>query len=359
MFPQLNTAILSAIALVVLFAPGFPETHSGSTKHPDLAVNLDQYVAKVSSDNGFSGSVLVARRKEILLHKGYGWADRLHKFPVTADTKFYIASITKQFAAAAILKLQEQGRLSVTDSISRYFKDVPPDKAGITIHQLLTHTSGLKQNYAADGITDRTEAVRAVLSQHLKNQPGQQFGYGNDGYSLIAAIIEIASGETYETFLRRHFLKKAGMSHTGFWGESPAKGEARIADTRTDINTTANWGFRGGVGMFSTTGDLYKWCRALLSDKVLTRQSRDLLLGPYVSTSRGHYTYGWFRSKTDNGLEVYWNAVIEGFVNNGIIKMYADGTIIIVISNAGNISGTPARDFVSSGLEHIVFSARA
>jgi len=335
---------------------------TGSRAEERLEAKLDSYLTKATSEVGFSGAVLVARGEGILLHEGYGWADLKKTSPVKAETKFYIASITKQFTAAAVLKLEEMGRLSVRDTISKYLKDVPPDKAGITVHHLLTHTSGLAQNYAADGIDNREEAVRAILRGPLKSSPGELFRYTNDGYNLLAVIVEIASGQTYEAFLRRRLLRPAGMSRTGFWGEVPAKGEQPVAQAPREISQkikSPNWGFRGATGMYSTAGDLYKWHRALSANKVLKSVGREKLMAPHVATARGDYGYGWFISQANRGPKVVWTAGTEGFGHNAIIKTYPDGTVIIVTSNAGNISGAPARDVISTGLEGIIYGNSA
>lgn len=335
---------------------------TGLRVEESLEARLDQYLSTAASEVSFSGAALVAKGEKILLREGYGWADLKKTSRVKDDTKFYIASITKQFTAAAILKLEEQSRLSVKDSISKYLKDVPPDKAGITIHHLLTHTSGLAQNYAADGVADRDEAARALLREPLNSSPGEQFRYTNDGYNLLAVIVEIASGQTYESFLRQQLLKPAGMSQTGFWGDTLAKGEQPVAQTLREISQhikSPNWGFRGATGMYSTTGDLYKWHRALSANKVLKKISREKLLTPHVTTPRGGYGYGWFISETNQGLGVVWTAGAEGFGHNAIIKTYPDGTVIIVASNAGNISGAPARDVISAGLEGIIYNNSA
>lgn len=324
----------------------------------DLRAQLDQYLSRVTSELNFSGSVLVAKGERIVLHNGYGWADLKKTVPVNSETRFFIASITKQFTAAAILKLEEQHRLNVKSSITEFF-DVPQDKRGITIHHLLTHTSGLAQNYAADGIVDRDEAVKAILKPPLQSLPGEKFGYSNDGYNLLAVIVEKASGQSYESFLGRTLLQPARMSQTGFWGDSLANRRTPIAQMLRDIpvgNQVANWGFRGAVGMSSTTGDLYKWQQALLSDRVLKKSSRKRLFTPYAPTSRGMYTYGWFVSKTKQGLDLIWTAGSEQFGHNAIIKRYADGTVVIVASNSGDISGVPARTLISDELEHILFN---
>jgi CubicO group peptidase (beta-lactamase class C family) len=330
----------------------------GTRAQGGLEARMDRFLKKLASDSGFSGAVFVARQETIMFHKGYGWESQRKDSSIRTDTRFYIASISKQFTAAAILKLEEQRTLSVSDRIASFFKDIPEDKRAITIHHLLTHTSGLAQNYAADGIVDRDEAVRAVLKSPLKSPPGERFGYSNDGYTLLAAIVEIASGQRYEAYLRRHLLEPAGMERTGFWGDPPGKGERPIAQTLRAINEEVkmpNWGFRGATGMSSTVIDLYKWHRALVRNTALRKTSREKLMTPYVTTSRGGYGYGWFVSKTKRGDEVIWTAGAEDFGHNAIIKSYKDGTVIIVASNAGNISGVPARDVVSAELERILF----
>ena len=154
------------IFLPVLFLLifGLSDLHAQATLHS----KLDQYLNQIASGKGFSGAVLVARGHKILLDQGYGYADLKRTKRVKSETKFYIASITKQFTASAILILEEQGLLSVNDPISKYLKDVPEDKSGITIHQLLTHTSGIGQNYAADGVVDRSAAIKAILERAIE-----------------------------------------------------------------------------------------------------------------------------------------------------------------------------------------------
>lgn len=324
-----------------------------------VKAEIGTYLKKLTLQQGFSGAVLIAKGKKILFKKGYGWTDRKKTSPVKSSTKFYIASISKQFTASAILKLQEQQKLNVQDPISKYLKDVPLDKKGITLHQLLTHTAGLKEMYAADGINDRDEAVRLLLKEPLKSKPGEKFGYTNDAYNLLAIVVEIVSGQPYELFLREQLLKPAKMSQTGFWGESLVAGEKPIAEMLHDVPVESklpNWGFRGATGMFSTAEDLYKWQQALFGDRVLSKTAEEKLLTPYAQTSRGTYTYGWFISDEEKIGKEIWTAGNEDFRHNAIIKTYPDGTVIIVVSNAGKISGGLARDVVSKGLESILFN---
>ncbi|HEU4366394.1 MAG TPA: serine hydrolase domain-containing protein [Candidatus Krumholzibacteria bacterium] len=248
----------------------------------DHAGDVDHFLAAMV-DSGFNGCVLIAKDDQVILHKGYGRADRARAEPVTLATPFWIASISKQFAAAAILKLADQERVSLEDPVTRFFGDVPADKRAITIHQLLTHTAGLQQYYAADGIVDRDAAVRAILERPLARQPGEGFGYSNDAYSLIAAIVEIVSGTPYEVYLRAELLEPAGMMHSGFWGPAEHPEVADILGQAPDSTVARpNWGFRGAVGMYATAGDLHRWYRALDDARVLSASSRRLLFAPHV-----------------------------------------------------------------------------
>lgn len=340
-------------SILILLFGFFSSIEAQENLHP----KLDNYLNEITVNKGFSGTVLIAKGNKILLNQGYGFADLRKTAKVKSETKFYIASITKQFTASAILKLEEQGKLKTTDFIGKYFKDIPPDKSAVTIHHLLTHTSGIAQNYTADGIINRDEMVKAVLAEPLKNPIGEKFGYGNDGYSLLAAIVEIASGQTYETFIKQNLLKTAKMKNTGFWGEK----NGLIAETKVAISADMkmpNWGFRGGVGMYSVATDLYKWQQALFADQILSKKEREKLLTPNNQISKGMHAYGWYISELKSGTKYHWTAGYEDFGHNGIVKVYDDKTVIIVLTNSGDIDEKPARDLVSNGLEQIIFDDR-
>jgi CubicO group peptidase (beta-lactamase class C family) len=320
---------------------------------------LDAFLA-AATDSGFAGTVLIARDGEIILHKAYGWADEARSRPITTQTPFWVASVSKQFTAAAILALAEDGRLRINDSITRYFEAVPVDRTGITIHRLLTHTAGLGQNYAADGIADRDSAVRALLLQPLRHPPGERFGYSNDGYNLLAAIVEIASGQSFETFLQTRLFQPAGMRQTGFWG---LPGDETVAVIRRDPARARrpNWGFRGATGISSTPADLYQWYLALQANRVLTEASRRTLLAPHVAlVSEGHAAYGWFLTPTPRGTTAVWTRGTEDFGHNAILMTYPEERIVIVAaSNAGEREGIAVTRRLADDLAKRIFDGPA
>ena len=195
-----------ALSLAMLFVFGTdvhasdrPEIIDGTVRG-ELAERLDDQMKKLEA-GGFSGVLLVAKDGGVILAKGYGMADRDKKIRATADTVMCVGSITKQFTGAAILKLETQGKLKVTDPITRYFKGVPDDKKGITLHQLLTHSAGfvaeLGEDYQPIG---RDDFIRLALKSELRSKPGERHRYSNVGYSLLGAIIEIVTGKSYERY---------------------------------------------------------------------------------------------------------------------------------------------------------------
>ncbi|MFW9997730.1 MAG: serine hydrolase domain-containing protein, partial [Candidatus Odinarchaeota archaeon] len=165
----------------------------------DLGSTLDGYLTRVT-DFGFWGTVLVANNNQIILHKGYGFANVSTRIRNTIQTAYDIGSISKQFTVAAILQLEERGFLTTDDPISSFF-DAPADKTSITIHHLLTHTSGLPRFYGGDfDYYEQSDYIRGVFNSKLLTKPGKAFNYSNPGYSLLAIIIEKLSGQEYRDY---------------------------------------------------------------------------------------------------------------------------------------------------------------
>jgi CubicO group peptidase (beta-lactamase class C family) len=246
-----------------------------------------------------------------------------------------------------------------------YFPGVPRDKRAITIHQLLTHTAGLAQNYAADGITDRGDAVRAIVAQPLARKPGGAFGYSNDAYNLIAAIVEVVSGTAYERFVQDELLAPAGLANTGFWGPEDHPEVAAIRGGQFPDSTVArpNWGFRGATGMYSTTGDLYRWYLALESGVALSKETAARLTASYTTRGGGSETgigYGWFVSQTGRGTECVWTRGYEGFGHGAVLAVYPQERVVIAVTSRSGAyaDGYPVSHRLAKQLEQMVFEPR-
>lgn len=312
---------------------------------------------KNAEGEGFSGVALVAVDGKVILSKGYGLADRKHRTPFSTDTVFSIGSITKQFTAAAILKLEEEGKLSTEDTLGKYFPEAGPDKRDITLHQLLTHSSGLRSDVSGD--YDRMTNDRflsRVFSSKLEKLDGPTpFHYSNIGYSLLGFVVERVSGMRYESFLADRFFRPLGMKQTGY--VLPAWSKDRVAlGYRKNGRAWGSplekpwaedgpyWGLKANGGILSTVGDMYRWVTALQNGEVLSEASMKKLWTGYVVaatdvTPQPKYAYGWRILTTKRGTRL-----ISHNGSNGItfasVRIFPDEKIITIL--ASNTEGQEA-----------------
>ncbi len=335
--------------MAVLLAAGFLY---GLTSHAQtLTQRLDDYVKTVVKRTHFSGTVLVTNDERVLLSKGFGMANLEHSEPNTIKTRFRIGSLTKQFTAVAILMLQERGSLNLQDSICRYFPQCPGGWKQITIHHLLTHTSGLPDASYVDKVELPLTAGKAMAFLHnkpLRFAPGARFSYGSSNYILLGYIIEKASGESYEVFLRENILGPRALMNTGYdHQESAVKYRAAGYSLRGEILVNASpvemsMPFAAG-GLYSTTEDLHRWMQMLGQQRLLSARSHALMWTPF----QGHYGYGWYVSRLLDRRFVYHGGWINGFA--AAIACFPDERItVIVLSNVDSAPvNTMARDLAA------------
>lgn len=350
------TMIKSLFSLVIFVATvffcGCKGEGKGKSGNPDLKVThkIRSYVEK-QEELGFKGSVLVSKSDTIIYTANVGEENRSEKLA------YYIGSLSKQFTAAAIVRLYEDGLLSLDDTLDNFFEKVPDDKRKITIHHLLTHTSGLPDNYVVDGISDRQEAINAILTEPLENEVGVTFSYSAEGYNLLAIIVEIVSGKQFEAFVEYFVIKPMQLKHTGFWGleEShvsfaPFSNDGMLKRLPENVyangKSIVNYGYKGSTGMYATLDDLYQWIKSLRGYKCLSERVAELLFEPNIvvrgdSINGTFYGYGWF-VQIENGIrkEIRHGGSEEGF-HNGIVRWTHSGYTIIVLSNqwAENLEG--------------------
>jgi CubicO group peptidase (beta-lactamase class C family) len=253
---------------------------------------------------GFSGTVLVADKGKVLLYKGYGLADRQRQIPNTTATLFPFASIGKGFTAAAIYKLEAEGKLNTADPINKYLPNVPGYAARITLLHLLTHSSGI--SHEADNVPGGAtpfEYVANVLRLPLQSEPGARYSYSNAGFGLLDIIVEQVTGVTFESYLRDSLLRPAGLFHTGWRPEFNSRLFARgyqdqYRDTRSEITFPGR--FPGNGGLVGTPAELYKWSEMLYTNRVLPLIARRKLFTPAFD----EYVNGWWTTRTKQGVEV-------------------------------------------------------
>ncbi|HET6890006.1 MAG TPA: serine hydrolase domain-containing protein [Pyrinomonadaceae bacterium] len=319
--------------IVWLFLSDSAAAYQSSTRNETrLAVALDRAMEE-EVRKGFSGAVLVARGKAIMLDRAYG---SIRGIPVRTGTRFWIASAAKQFVSASILKCVERGLLNLSDPISKFFPDAPTEKRTISVEQLLAHLSGLDQSYVSEGLSDRETAVKRMFGESLIDKPGAKFHYSNSNYQLAVAIVEVVSGRSYRKFVAEELWQPAGLRNTGFSGDARARlvGPA-IGDTPARL-TKPSW---GGEGVYSTTSDLLKWYRVLQSGLLLSTASVKRLFDGVVPIGEGKGTLGWFIGRTEKGATRIFTRGNEGFGANGLIYAYPEtDTVIIVLSHAGQVN---------------------
>jgi CubicO group peptidase (beta-lactamase class C family) len=356
--------LLLLLSLLALVQAGAPPSSSDVVKG-DLGVRVDLYLTRLVP-HGFSGAVLIAKDGQVVLKKGYGLADRGRQAPYSSSMASCIGSITKQFTGAAIVKLEMDGRLKTSDPIDKYLPDVPADKAAITIHQLLTHTSGIPGDLGGgdEQPIGRDALVARVLSAPLASRPGERFEYSNEGYSLAGAIVEIVSGKGYEQYLREHLFLPAGMPNTGYllpqwpleslpvgYGEDGREwGRVYKRGWRPD---GPGWYLRANGGLYATLDDLYRWHVTLSAPGLLSAEALAKYQGGHVPSLGGErYGYGWGIERTRRGT-----TVIAHNGGNGIFfadfRRYVDERVVIIaMTNQPVIRGTelPRRQ-----LEALVF----
>jgi len=346
--------VLAAVVLAAAACAG-----GGRDDRPaggDAAARLDAYLQASHELERFSGSVLVARGGRIVLRQGYGLANYELGVPNTPETKFRLGSITKQFTAMIVLQLEARGLLKVTDTVAAFFPDYPQGDR-ITIHHLLTHTAGIPNltdfpDYAATMALPTTpaESLARFKDLPLAFEPGERFSYSNSGYILLGAIIEKVSGRPYEECLRENILIPLGMNDTGYdHAATVLKGRASGYDFADDRMVNAPYidmsvPFAAGA-LYSTVDDLYKWDRALSTDRLVPRAVLDRIFTPF----KDGYAYGWLVGSSAGRRNIRHGGGINGF-STDISRFPDDDACIIVLNNFNTGFISEISDALAAGL---------
>jgi CubicO group peptidase (beta-lactamase class C family) len=338
----LAVAVLVGLALVGLAAPV-------------IADPIDDYITTEMKRRQIPGLALaVARQGAIVKLAAYGMANLEHDVPVTPDTVFELASVTKQFTATAIMVLVEEGKVGLDDSIVRHLPGAPESWKPITVRHLLTHTSGLpglgndfkslwpggvRLNYTTRQLFD------AASKDVLEFAPGERFQYSDVGYFLLGMILESASGQRYREFLEQRFWKPLGMSSTSVLDQARilkhrAAGYTLRGDELVNIRRSAQAELPSHYGVFSTVKDLVIWDTALAAGRVVKPATLAQMWTPVRLNYGGAYPYGfgWFLSER-RGHPWIWHTGITG---TELSRFPDDGLTVVVLTNLGRWIG-PSR----------------
>jgi CubicO group peptidase (beta-lactamase class C family) len=305
------------------------------------AARIDSLLTNITPF-GFSGVIAIEKNGDLILKKAYGLANRATGERLTESTPFIIGSLSKQITAAAILKLETEGKLKVSDTLGRFWPDAPASTRSLTLHQLLSHSSGLPY-FSNSGLMEqkpRDEKMRELLQLRPEFAPGSRFSYSNPGYTILAGVIEKSSGMSFEDYLRTRFFAPMKMTETGFVAESDRwKNGPHSYSDGNDEGALADWHegaeFAGAGNIISTIGDLYKWEKALSTNVVLPDSSRAKLFTPHIPTQgKNGYGYGWNINETIRKTKVIAHAGDLGGYNSDYRRYVDEGYTLIFLSNA-------------------------
>lgn len=332
--------MLDRVHTAARIAPLIGAVSCVSAQLPDaeIARRLDEHVLR-STLGTFRGGIIAAREGRIILAKGYGLADDTLR-AVDERSLFDIGSISKQFTAAAVLKLEQSGKLSTSDTVAKFFPGAGGRSGVVTLDHLLTHTAGMSDRQAIGPLSfpDRDRAVERAMAAEQVSEPGSRFEYCNAGYIVLAAVVEVASGERFEEYVRREVFVPAGLKDTGFLdgvGLDASRTVAREMNTggksrHVPLFASAGgepwaWGLRGAGGVLMTLGDLVTWDRALTADTVLGAAARE----KFVRVEKGGYARGWFVEPSGAGLKVHHSGGTRGF--RAQLARYTDRGVVIAV----------------------------
>ena len=348
---------LMAVGLLIAIGLATTQHSVAQTKSEEMKRIINEYL----TNKQFMGTVLVAEADHIILNRGYGYANLEWNIPNTPETKFRIASLTKQFTAASILLLEEKGKLKTTDAITKYFPDAPESWKKITIFNLLNHSSGIPDFTAFPEFksfqlspTTPTNTIDLFKNKPLSFLPGEKVSYSSSGYILLGALIEKITGKSYGSFVIDNIFLPLNMINSGY-------------ESNTDIISRRATGYTyGATGMinaaysnmsvpyaagalYSTTEDLLKWQRALFSKKILSATSLQKMITPY----KDDYALGLFVSNNKGRTLIQHTGNISGFDTS--ISFYPDKKVTLVI--LGNVNSY-AVDEISEALSAIAHNEK-
>lgn len=304
---------------------------------------IEQLLLFSHTELDFNGSILVADKGEIIYENTIGYSDMVSRDPLDGNTPFYIASLAKQFTALSIMLLKNEAKINYNDRLNRFFPVVPHHMRQITIKHLLTHTSGLEDYFSVfdtyDNITNRKVLKEAWKQPSLEFTPGHSYRYSNTGYVVLAKIIEVASGQTYDDFLQERIFMPLEMNNTFVVTESMELPSERAIGFKRNSEKSDDYKLRtlGDGGIYSTARDMFRWERALSEYTILGKSSMD---DAYAVTSLKNgnvinYGFGWNIGSDLSGAIYYHTGGLAGF-RNYFGRQPSNGEAIIILSNNSN-----------------------
>jgi CubicO group peptidase (beta-lactamase class C family) len=318
---------------------------------------INDYLRDLEKSKGFSGGLLIVKDGREIFKKGFGWADRERKIPFTPSTLASIGSITKAFTATAIMKLTEQNILSIDDKLIKFFPQIPADKANITIHQLLTHSSGFHEFLKEDGgdfekiSTD--EFLKKAFTEPLAFTPGKKAVYSNVSMSILGIIIEKVSGLGYEQYLQKNILKPVGINHIGYHYPSVPNDTVAIGyqngkpwgTHQTHFEKAGGgpyWNLKGNGGLEVSLNEMLLWINSFTNHSVLKETTILKMFTTHIPeegyNGQSFFGYGCNISKTRRNTKMIDNGGSNGIYFARIVRLPEEGLVFYMVTNESTVN---------------------
>ena len=318
---------------------------------------IDNYLTKLATEQNFSGGLLIIKDGKQLLSKGYGFADKANKIPFSPSTLASMGSITKAFTATAIMKLVEQNKLSVEDKLSKFFPNVPSDKANITIHQLLTHSSGFHEFLKNDGgdyeVLETEAFLKRAFSEPLAFKSGKKAVYTNVGMSILAIIIEQITGLDYEQYLKIQLFAPLSIKRISY--AFPLKPSDTIAIGYQNGNIWGThqerfakagggpyWNLKGNGGLEASLNDMVLWANGFTNHTILKKETIETMFKPHVLeegyNGQSSFGYGCNISKSRRNTKMIDNGGSNGIYHARMIRLPEEGLVFYMVTNENSIN---------------------
>ena len=319
----------------------------------NLELKIDEILKNQFKSNETGVSVLVAKRGKIIYRKAFGKANLELDVDMIPENVFKVGSITKQFTAVSILMLMEEGKLSLEDDITKYVPDYPIEKQKITIHHLLTHTSGIKSYTSMQKFGEVTTKDMSPIEfiNFFKNEPkdfnpGEKYKYSNSGYFVLGYIIEKVSGMSYSKFIEERIFKKLGMN-SSYYGSHTKLIKNRVSGYQKRNEEYLNHKYFSSTlpyaagSIMSNVDDMLKWQIAISNNSLLKNETVNKAFTNY-SLNNGekiNYGYGWHLNEINGVPTIEHGGSIPGYKSMGVYVPSED-VYVIVFSNCGCKSPT-------------------
>ncbi len=330
---------------------------TGIVANNDTCRLIDKYLTGLEKEKGFSGGMLIIKDDKKIFSKGYGWADKENKIPFTTSTLASIGSITKAFTAAAIMKLVEQNKITVDDKLNKFFPNVPADKANITIHQLLTHSSGFHEFLNDDKgdyeIIKTDDFLKRAFSEPLAFTPGEKAVYTNVGYSILGIIIEKISGVDYEQFLKTNLFDQIGIKNIGYQYPLTAKDPVAIGYKNGKIWGTHQqhfkeagggpyWNLKANGGLEVSLNDMLLWINSFTNHSVLSEKNIEKMFTGFIEeegyNGESYFGYGCNISKSRRNTKLISNGGSNGIYFAHILRLPEEGVVFYMVTNESSLN---------------------